>query len=252
MDGKNRDVPSVGGRREGPLAILFFSAGLLLGMALFGGLIWSDFASIAFDPAWRRDAPLRSLHCPVMITARETGAVSVVVSNPLDRPTERHLRVATSAGSLLLTNEFTEVIELEPGESKSVVWPVTADDAVHGRLIMVNAVVRRRYPIPGRQSSCGILVVGVPYLTGRQVFGLSLAFSQLAMAGAHRLWLKGYGAPGRRGKQAARAMVGLGSVVLAGIVIGLVGWWLPGLILFLIVLVAIGVTIGYFLNTTPE
>ena len=233
-----------------PLAILVFSTGLLLGMALFAGLIWSDFESILFDPAWRREAPLRSLRCPVMVTRGETGTVSVLVSNPLDRPTERHLRVSMSAGSLILTNEFTVAVPLEPGESKSVVWPVTADDAVYGRVIMVNAVLRRRYPAPGRQSSCGILVVDVPYLTGDQVFGLALGTSVLAMAGGYSLWVKGDGTAGKRGRQAARAMLGLAGGVLAGIVIGLIGWWLPGLVLFIIVLIAIGVTIGYFLNRT--
>lgn len=237
-------------RLAGPLAILIFSAGFLLGMALFGGLIWSDFESIFLDPAWRRETPLRSLRCPVMITTSETAVVSAVVSNPLDRPTERYLRVFMSAGSMLLTEEFTEIVELEPGESQRVAWTVTADDAAYGRLVMVNAVLRRRYPLPGRQSSCGIIVVDVPYLMGHQVFGLSLAVSLAAMAAGYLLWVNKALSLGRRGRQAARAMAALAAGVVAGVALGLLGWWLPGLVVFVVVLVGVGVIIGYFLNTS--
>lgn len=236
-------------RLVGPLAIVIFSLGLLLGTALFGGLVWADFESILLDPVWRRPTPLRSLRCPVMITTSETGVASAVVSNPLDRPTERYLRVFMSSGSMLLTREFTEVVPLDPGETRRVTWTVTADDAAYGRLIMINAVLRRRYPLPGRQSSCGIIVLDVPYLTGHQVFGLSLAASLLAMGAGYWLWIKATPPPGRRERQAGRAMIGLTGGVVAGIALGLLGWWLPGLILFVVVLVGVGVIIGYFLNT---
>lgn len=231
-----------------PLAILVFSLGLLLGMALFGGLIWSDFETLFFDPAWRYDTPLRSLRCPVMITTGETGLVSVRVSNPLDRPTERYLRVNMTAGSILRVKEFTEVVVLDPGESARVRWAVTPDDAVYGRFIMVNAVLRARYGLPTRQSSCGIIVVDVPYLTGHQVFGLALGVSLLTMAAGYVLWMKADPPLSARRLRAARAMMALAGGVVAGIVLGLLGLWFPGFILFVIVLVAVGVTIGYFLE----
>jgi len=236
------------GRLVGPLAILVFSLGLLLGMAIFGGLIWSDFETLFFDPAWRYETPLRSLRCPVMLTTGETGMVSVRVSNPLDRPTERYLRISMTAGSILQVMEFTEVVVLEPGEAARVRWAVTPDDAVYGRFIMVNAVLRPRYGLPARQSSCGIIVVDVPYLTGHQVFGLALGISLVTMAAGYVLWIKADPPLGVRRRQMARAMMALAGGVVAGIVIGFLGLWLLGLILFLIVLIAIGVTIGYFLE----
>ena len=247
-DGGRADTVKLGGGVVGSFAILVFSAGLLLGMVLFGGLIWSDFESILFDPAWREDTPLRSLRCPVIVTPGETGVVSARVSNSLDRPTERYIRVLISDGSIALTREYTEVVKLGPGESRRVAWTVTADDAVYDRIIMVNAVLRRRYPLPARQSSCGILVVDVPYLTGQQFFGLALAASVLAMAGGYGLWVKGPLSHSKRGRQAGRAMLGLAGSVLAGIIIGLLGWWLPGLIVFVSVILGIGAIIGYFVN----
>ena len=232
----------------GPLSILVFAVGLLVGLALFAVLVWSGVETLLFDPVWRYDAPLRSLRCPVMITPSEAGVVSAGISNPLDRPTERFLRVHVTSGSILRVIEFTEAVELEPGETKRVAWEVTRDHAVYDRVIMVNAILRGRYGLPTRQSSCGIIVVDVPFFTGHQVFGLSLAVSLLAMAGGYTLWVRSDGLLTRRRRRAARAMIALGASVGVGIVLALMGWWLPGLILFVVVLVAIGVTIGYFLE----
>ncbi len=235
-------------RLSGPAGILLFSLGLLLGMALFGALVWSEFEVILFDPAWRGEAPLRSLRCPAIITRSETGTITARVSNPLDRPVERYLRVHMSAGSLLLTREFTEIVPLEPGEARRVTWTVGAEDAVYDRLIMVNVVLRRRYPLPARQRTCGILVVDVPYLTGWQVLGLCLVLSVSGMGAGHALWVRSAAALGDQGRRAAGGMIMLAGSVLVGTFIAWLGWWLPGLILFLILLIAIGVIIGYYLR----
>ncbi len=191
---------------------------------------------------------MRSLRCPILLTPAETGVVSARVSNPLDRPTERYVRVHMSAGSLLLTREFTEVVPLDPGESERVEWSVSADDTVFDRFVMVNVVLRSRYPLPARQGTCGILVLDVPYLTGPQVFGLTLTASLLTMAAGCGLWIWATPPLSDRRHQPIRAMVALAGSVLVGILLGVLGWWLPGLILLTIVLIGIGVIIGYVLN----
>ncbi len=233
-------------RLTGPAGILLFALGLFLGMALFGVLVWAEFEVILFDPAWRGEARLRSLRCPAIITTSETGTVSARVSNPLNRPVERYLRVHMSAGSLLVTREFTEIVALDPGQARWVGWSVSPDDAVYDRLIMVNVVLRRRYPLPARQATCGILVVDVPYLTGRQLLGLWPTLSVLGMGGGYALWVRPGASLGDRERRAAGGMIMLAVSVLVGTFIAWLGWWLPGLILFFILLIAVGVIIGYY------
>ncbi len=231
-----------------PLGLLLFSVGFLLGMALFGVAIWADFEAVLFNPGLQQDAPLRSLRCPVMITTSETGMVTASLTNPLERSTERYVRAHVTDGFVTLLREVNERVPLEPGERRQLQWTVTADDAAFERLILVKVVLRARYPLPSRQGTCGILVVDVPYLKGDQLFGLAFGASLLCLTAGFGLWFRASRPLRERGRQAARAMVVLAGSVLVGITIGLLGWWLPGLLIFVVALLGIGVIIGYFLN----
>lgn len=231
-----------------PLGILLFSAGLLLGMALFGTLVWADFEAVLFNPGRRYDAPLRSLRCPVMITRSETGTVTASLTNPLDRSIDRYVRAHITDGYVTLMREVDQSVSIASGERERLAWEVTADDAAFERFILVRIVVRGRYPLPSRQGTCGIFVVDVPYLTGEQVFGLVFTASLISMGMGFGLWYRASEPLRARGLQAARAMGMLASSVALGTIVGWLGWWLPGAIVFLITVLGVGVIIGYVLN----
>ena len=231
-----------------PLGVVLFSLGLLLGMGLFGAVIWADFEAMLFNPALSQEAPLRSLRCPVMITTSETGTVTASLSNPLDRSTERYVRAHITDGYVTLMREVNQRVPLAPGEKQRLEWAVTADDAAFNRFILVKVIVRGRYPLPGRQGTCGILMVDVPLLNGRQIFSLTFAASVLSMAAGYGLWFGASRPLDQRRQQVARAMVALAGGVVLGTIVGWLGWWLPGFILFLITVLGVGVIIGYLLN----
>jgi len=234
------------------LGILLFSIGLLLGMALFGAVVWADFEAALFDPSIQQEARLRSLRCPVMITESETGTVSATLSNPLDRPTERYVRAHITDGFVTLMREVNNRVSLAPGETERLQWTVTADDAAFERFILVKIVLRGRYPLPSRQGTCGILVVDVPFLTGDQVFALAFGAGLLSMLAGFGLWLKASRPLRQQARQAARAMVALTGGIVVGTIVALLGWWLPAGVIFLITLIGIGVIIGHFLNQVGE
>jgi hypothetical protein len=125
---------------------------------------------------------------------------------------------------------------------------VTSDDAAFGRLVLVKVTVNRRYPLPSRQGTCGILVVGLPYFTGNQIFAFTLVVSFLSMVGGAGLWgvanrpLKGLG------RDVTVAMGALAGSVLAGMILGLRGSWLFGGLVFVIAVLLIGAIIGYFVD----
>ncbi len=231
-----------------PLGVLLFSVALLLGMGLFGATIWADFEAVLFNPGLSQDAPLRSLRCPVMITTSETGTVTASLTNPLDRSTERYVRAHITDGYVTLMREINRSVPLAPGEKQRLQWSVTADDAAFGRFILVKIILRGRYPLPGRQGTCGILVVDAPLLNGRQVFGLIFAASLLGMGAGYGLWFRASQPLDRRRQRVARAMVALAASVVVGTIMGWLGWWLPGLIIFVVTLLGIGVIVGYLLN----
>jgi len=230
------------------LGVLLFSIGLLLAATLFGAIIWADFEAVLFNPGLQQDAPLRSLRCPLMITRSETGTVTASLSNPLDRSTERYVRAHITDGYVTLMREVNQRVPLEPGEKQQLEWEVTAADAAFERFILVKVILRGRYPLPSRQGTCGILVVDVPLLNGEQLFGLAFTGSLLAMAVGYGFWLRASRPLHESGQQMARAMWMLAASVVAGTIVGWRGWWLPGAIIFLIMVLGIGVIIGYVLN----
>jgi hypothetical protein len=215
-------------------------------MALFGAIVWADFEAVLFNPGLQQEAPLRSLRCPTMITESETGTVTASLFNPLERSTERYIQAHITDGYVTLMREVNRSVSLAPGERRRLTWEVTADDAAFERFILVKVILRGRYPLPSRQGTCGILVLSVPFLTGDQVFGLGFGAALLCMAGGILLWLQVSDPHLKR--RVARAMGALAGSILVGTTVGLLGWWLPGFIIFLVTLLGIGVIIGHFFS----
>ena len=235
------------------LGVLVFSVGALLGLALFGAIVWADFEAILFNPAIRKEAPLTTLRCPVMITKAEgSGTVTAIFTNPLQRPIELYIRAYISEGYVILMREVVTKLPLDPGETKPLQWTVTTDDAAFGCLILVKVIVNRRYPLPSRQGSCGILVVDVPYFTGGQIFALALVAGWGTMAMGAGLWIVANRPLRGLGLKVAVAMGTLAGSILVGTVLGLRGSWLPGGLVFVITLLVIGAFIGYFVSRSDR
>ena len=234
------------------LGVLIFSVGVLLGMALFGIIVWGDFEATMFDPSIKQDAPLTTLRCPVMMTKTETGAVTATFTNPLERPIELYTRAHITEGYVTLMREINTTLSLDPGETKPLQWTVTSDDAAFGRLILVKVTVNRKYPLPSRQGTCGILVVGLPYFTGTQIFAFTFAVSLLSMAGGAGLWVVANRPLKGLGLDVISAMGVLAGSILAGTIVGLRGSWMFGGLIFVFTVLLIGAIIGYFVNRGGE
>jgi len=240
MDSKNKNMRILG--------VLVFSVGVLIGMALFGIVVWEDFEAAMFDPSIKRDATLTTLRCPVMMTKTETGKVTATFTNSLERPIELYTRAHITEGYVTLMREVNTKLPLDPGETKPLQWTVTSDDAAFGRLILVKVTVNRKYPLPSRQGTCGILVVGLPYFTGTQIFAFAFAASLLSMAGGAGLWVVANRPLKDLGLDVIVAMGALAGSVLAGTIVGLRGSWMFGGLIFVFTVLLIGAIIGYFVN----
>jgi hypothetical protein len=244
MNSKNKLILTLG--------VLIFSVGALLGIALFGVVVWADFEASMFDLNMRGTAPLKTLTCPVMMTATEAGAVTATFANPLERPVEFMIRAHISDGYVTLMREINSELSVAPGETKPLEWPVAADDAAYGCLILVRVRVGARYPLPSRHASCGIVVVGLPYLTGNLIFALAFAASLLSMVVGAGLWVGANRPLKGLGLDVTRAMGALAGCVVAGTVVGLLGWWVVGVIILVITVLLIGAIIGYFVSRSGQ
>lgn len=219
------------------LSVVLFSVGLVLGMVFSAGALWADLEAFLFDPPISVDEPLKTLRCPVIITAQESGTVSATFTNPSDRAVLRLVRAHISRGFASLMREVENQFELEPGATHKVEWAVTADDAAWGHFILVRVHVLRNNPLPSRSGSCGVLVVNLPGLTGNQVVVLPFVVSLLTMVIGIGLWAARSKSSEGRIPDLTRPMSGLAAIVLAAMVASLLGWWVVGGLLFLLALI---------------
>jgi hypothetical protein len=231
------------------VGVLVFSIGTLLGLALAGAATWGDLEAAFYGFQKMGDKPLRTLKCPVIMTSSETGEISATFKNPQDRPVQLMLRTDLSGPTL--TTERTR-LALAPGERKQADWTVTRDNIDLRYFIFAQVSSYPVYPFPFRQATCGIMVMNLPGLSGNQIVTWTLVASMLDLLVGLGLWQAGNPSlPGRR-QQTTYAMRILAVIVLAAIFIAFRGWWLAGLLLFLLAIIMI-VVIGEFLwSTTPK
>jgi hypothetical protein len=227
MPGRDRWLRIVG--------VVLFSVGFALGVLVFAGATWADLEGAMFDTGMRGDKTLRTLRCPVLITRNETGTVSAGFHNPLDRPVRFSIRTRISEGFVTLMREETAYLPVDEGATERLEWTVTPDEAAYGSVILVKVLLRGHYPLPSRQATCGVLVLGLPFLSGRQALALTVAASLLLMALGGILWLRGaWPVKEGSGLDLARGLAALAVCVLVGMVVGFLGAWVLGLIVVVI------------------
>jgi hypothetical protein len=234
------------------LGVLIFAVGVLSGMALLGIAVWGDLEASLFDASTRADASLTTLRCPVMMTAQEIGRVSATFENPLERPVTFTIRAHISQGHVTLMREINSKLPLEPGETQTLEWTVTPDDAAYGRLVLIRVRVSAKYPLPSRDASCGILVVDLPYFTGNQITAFALAAIVLSMVVGAGLWVVANRPLRGLAHEVTRAMGVLATSILVGLVLGLLGQWLLGTLLLVITVLLIAAIVGYLVNRTGK
>lgn len=220
--------------------MMLFSLGILLGMALAGGAAWADFEAVFYGFHKLADKPLPGLRCPVLMTFSETGTVAATFANPADRPIQLMVRTDVSGRARMRSERTT--LALAPGETKQAHWIVTSDDIDLGFFIFVQVSSYPAYPLPFRGSTCGILVLNLPLLTGGQIFAFTLVTSLLGIVVGLSLWQASHRPLVGRSVTVMLAMRFLAMVVLLGMFAAFRGEWLfSGLLLVIAVLMVVGV-----------
>jgi hypothetical protein len=84
--------------------------------------------------------------------------------------------------------EKVDRLEIEPGETEGVEIEVSPENAVYNRLILIRMHQFAYGPLPYRNASCGIFIINIPFLTGRQFVIISLVFGLLFSTTGLLLW----------------------------------------------------------------
>lgn len=219
-----------------------FPALLLSGLAWLAILsfvaAWPDMEASVFDAATASaaDGRIGSLRCPILLLADERAAVTATFTNRADAPSTFLVRSRIAEGFMTVVREDTRQVTVAPGASTELDWPVSADDAVYGRIVMVRVLATRSAVAPARHGACGSLVLGVHGfgIPGDRLFWLGvLAGLALAGGGAYG-WLARMRPLHGRTRTSARRAGLLSLVVGISLACGVAGLWLPSHLLLLL------------------
>ncbi len=229
------------------VSFIIYTIGIILGMAIAGGIIWSDLEASLFDSSINAKSSL-SLSCPVAITTHEAGKISATLKNPVDREKNFYVRAHISEGYVSLKREINQQILVAPGEKEKVSWEIYPQDAAYNRIILFRAYVNPSYPLPSRGNFCGVLVLDIPLLTGTQFFLLMLGLSLAGIIGGSAIWRKVNRPMNKNIRSMSNAMTALAVIIFSAIVAGYSGIWILGLLLFAAAILMMGVMLGKYMN----
>jgi hypothetical protein len=227
------------------LGMCIFLIGVLLGMVLFGGAAWADLEGALYGFDEMGGGRLTTMDCPILLTTSDVGTIGATFKNPND--TQINFMVRADVSNRGLFRSERSMLSLEGHKSKKVSWNVTSDDIDLRNFIFAQISNYPAPKIPFRQATCGIMVLGLPQFTGKQVFTFAITIILVGIAGGLILW-EAYGLP-LTGKlpEISRAMKTLGVLVLLGMLVSFLGYWVFGILIFAAAVLAIGVILGFLL-----
>jgi hypothetical protein len=237
------------------ISIILYFFGVLFAILFAGSIIWANFElPFYFDYSYAavrtENLSASDLNCPQFLTTNETGLVSTQITNNTDKIIYPIFRgeVSYLGGSV---RDFELKPTILPGESNLIEFEINEEDIVFNFMILVRTYQLPTYKTPAQSGSCAIVMLPIPLLTGDQVYYLSLFVILLLLAAGIFLWGKNNRPLQGLSRRVFNVMNLLAILLLAAIVSGINGGWLPGLGLLVVIVLLILVAFVYFGNS-PE
>jgi hypothetical protein len=176
----------------------------------------------------------------MFIGRNESRTVSVRFSNPTDRTLSPSVRIEIS--TLVDPDSKIDFVTLAPGEQATIQRAVGPENIDLGSFIFVSALVSTSYPIPDRETTCGIFVLPIPQGSSLVLY-LGTAISLLCMSsGLLTLYKKGTLA-GR-----VRSIILIVILTLVMMLFSFLGLWLPATLLLVLLILFLVISLGALLS----
>lgn len=237
---------SLSSMKSSPLFFTFLSylVGVILGLFVIVTVTWADLESSMYGFNRLYSAGLGGFDCPPWMTREETSKIALRVSNT----TEDLLRpgIKTQISTPLVQEEFTEFLQLAPGESKRLEWEVGPENIDLKHFIFAKAQVYAVHPLPSQETTCGIYIIDLPG-RGMVILPILIGLSSLGM-GWGLYGMKTWGRSNRWVSKNNRSMIFLVFLVVLGFAVSLLSGWLPAVIVLVLALLVITFLVGSILN----
>jgi hypothetical protein len=208
-------------------SLLFFLAGILLEIAISGSVLWGELEARLYISS-SVNSGLR-VKCPHILSFNETGIIKASIINTLDQEVQPMVTAEISRNGG--TQQVSQALTLAPHESKTIQWKVDASNILFGRLILISILQGKYDDLPARQGYCGILLVSLFGMNGRETFTLLCLTSLVLLILGAVIWRRGRLPLNPRDENIARAFGSLATLGTIGLFTALLRWW--GLIIIL-------------------
>ena len=218
---------------------IVFYLGALVGFLLTGMATWADIEAVSYGFPHTGGERLGTLYCPILMTKNEVGTFAVKVSNTTDKKLAASIRTD-------ITTRFDPVssytsVELAPGDAERIEWKIGSENLKLGQFIFVRASVNA-YPLPSRESICGIFVVDLP-ANGNVVMWTMVGLSLLGMG----VGLYGVGRSQSVVHNSRADMMrfnALAVLITTGVLTSFMGWWLLGIVIIVLSVLLVIISIS--------
>jgi hypothetical protein len=221
------------------LGFISFSIALVLGFLLIVVRAWPDLESTMYGFIKYGYPRLTSLSCPFLMTTLDRQPVTIRMHNPLSQPLSAYVNAQFSAPVTFINLE--DIVELQPGETKTLSWEVGKENIDLPNLIFARVFTSAATSSGMRESTCGTLALNLPMKGGPIIFYASLVLTVLT--GGFGLWLWP-----RHSDWSDPAVVSQGSwmrfvgaMITLGVVAGILNSWFFAILTLLLTLLSLGV-----------
>lgn len=216
-------------------AILSFLLGTALGLFLIVTATWADMESTFYGFDRLASAGLGGFNCPAWMTREETREIALNISNTTEGPINPSVKAEISTP--VLQEEFVEHIQLAPGESKKLQWVVGPENIDLRHFIFAKVLVYSAYPLPSRETTCGIYIIDLPgsskvilpILVGVSLLGMGWGMYRMNKWGQSNIWLS----------KNIRSLSFLTLLVALGVIVALTSAWMLSVLLLALALLMI-------------
>ena len=222
------------------ISLFSYLIGTAMGLFLILTITWADMEAASYGFSRLASPGLGGFRCPAWMSRTETNRIALKISNTTDGPLRPAIRTQISTPGI--QKEILESVQLAPGESKRLEWEVGPENIDLEHFIFAKSMVYSAYPLPSRETTCGIYIIDLPG-RGEVILPVLIGLSLLGM-GWGLYGMKKWGHSNAWVSKNDRILAFLAILVALGFVLSLRIGWLPGVLVLVPALFVITILLG--------
>lgn len=203
-----------------------FALGSILAVAIIAVTVWANLEVFGFYHGFGSDGQIRSLSCPIFMTADEQVEFSARFHNPLDYEINPTIKTVISQGSIIFVDDEMETISIPPKQTIKKSWTLDSSQTVYGQFVFSRVILLNSYPLDDAEGACGVFVVDTDLVSGQSFLYISVGLIVILMIGGILLW-KLFDDRGYKANRNTRIALWMISVtIVVGLGAGLLHFWI--------------------------